>query len=123
MRFGKTISTFLCFLLITAVANLGFVKAANAAMITTQDAVSQISHQENLAKVNSFMERAEVKEKLVAMGVDPKEASLRLNHLSNDEVSDMAWQIDHQVAGADVIVIGLTTILLIVIIILLIQRV
>jgi len=114
---------FICFLLVFAIANLGFLKSSHAAMLTTQEVVSQVSHTENLAKVNNFIQRTEVKEKMVAMGVDPVEASLRLDHLSNAEVADMAWQIDNNVAGSDVIVIGLGTILLIVIIILLLQRV
>ena len=123
MRLNDTLSSLLCFLLAFGVANLGLMKSSHAAMITTQEAVSQLSHQQNLEKVSDFMQRGEVKEKLIAMGVDPIEANLRLNYLSNAEVADMAWQIDNNVAGADIIVIGLTTILLIVIIILLVQRI
>lgn len=123
MSFNQSVAKFLCLILALGIFNLGMIKSSHAAMITTSQAITQMTHAQNLTTVKDFMQRSDVRQKMVDMGVNPAEADLRIASLTTEEVREVAWQIDNNVAGADVIVIGLGTILLIILIVLLLQRV
>lgn len=91
-------------------------------MIATSEVVTRMTQEQNLAKVGEFLGRSDVQQELMKYGVTSEEAAKRLASLSDQEVKQMAEQIDQNMAGGDVIVIGLGTILLIVIILLLIGK-
>lgn len=95
---------------------------ANTGMISTSDAVSDLTRAQNRATVENFLDRSEVQGQLVKFGVEPGEASQRLASLSDAEIASMAGQIEQAPAGGDAIVISLTTILLIVLILILMGK-
>lgn len=96
---------------------------ANAGMISTSNAVAGLARAQNLEKVQSFLQRADVKEQLVKRGVNPVEAGERLASLSDFELNQVAGNIETAPAGAEpVVVIGVTTLLLILIIVLLVAK-
>ena len=111
------------FVLSLALVEVPFSLNANAGMISTVEAVSDLTGAQNREKVASFFQRGEVQKELVKFGVNSNEASIRLASLTDAEVQKMASQIDQSTAGSDVVVVSLTTILLIILILVLLGRV
>jgi hypothetical protein len=123
MRFPTTFVSGLVFVLSFAMVGVSYSQNARAAgMISTSQAVADFSRAQNIAAVNSFLQRREVQSELVKRGVSPQEAQSRIASLSDFELQKIAGNIETAPAGAEVIVIGLGTLLLIIIIILLVRR-
>lgn len=94
---------------------------ASAEMISTQDAATVQKIQVDREKVRSFLDRAAVKDKLQAMGVQAAFAKDRVDALSDSEVELLAQRIDSLPAGGylsntDIIIILLAVILIAVIV-------
>lgn len=98
-------------------------RTANAAMISTGQAVSRLSHDAERKKIAEFVNRSDVKTQLIKYGVNPAEASMRLASLSDKEVKNLSAQIDSSTAGGDPIVGVLSLVLIILLIIFLAQRI
>lgn len=75
------------------------VGGAQAAMISTQAAVSAAHHSAQREAVGAVLARADVRQELIAQGVDPTEATARLAALSDAEVEQLAARIDELPAG------------------------
>ena len=73
--------------------------AAKAALVSTEHMLAQGDRQADRARVLSFLERAEVREQIVALGVDPDEAAARVRALSDAQVREIAGQLDQLPAG------------------------
>jgi Family of unknown function (DUF6627) len=65
------------------------------------------------ARVLAFLGRAEVREQIVALGVDPGEAAARVRALSDAQVREIAGQLDQLPAGQSVIGVVVGAILII----------
>lgn len=122
MRFSKVFSCTVVSLLSFALVEVTFSLNAHAGMIATSTAVADMARSENRAKVDAFLARQDVQNEMMKRGVFPQEAAQRVATLSDFELQNLAGKIDSAPAGADVIVISLTTILLVVIILLLLGR-
>lgn len=85
---------------LAAMAGLALpVGGAQAAMISTQAAVSAAQDSAQRQAVGAMLARADVREGLVAQGVDPAEAAARLAVLSDAEVEQLAARLDELPAG------------------------
>ncbi len=93
------------------------VPLARAEIVDTQDLAAQTQVQQDQAKVQSFLERATVKEKLEAMGVKGLVAKDRVAALSEQEVHALADRIDAMPAGGTLSQTDMIFILLIAILI------
>ena len=91
---------------------LGQVLPAQAAMVSNADLVQQMERGELV----EMLQRDEVQQQLIELGVDPAASLGRVNQMSDEEVAKLNGQISELPAGA-----GLSTVdlLLIIIIILL----
>lgn len=91
---------------------LGQVLPAQAAMVSNADLVQQMERGELV----EMLQRDEVQQQLIELGVDPAASLARVNQMSDEEVAKLNGQISELPAGA-----GLSTVdlLLIIIIILL----
>jgi hypothetical protein len=67
----------------------------------------------------AFLERADVREQIVALGVDPNEAAARVQALSDAQVRQIAGQLDQLPAGQSAVGIIVGAILLVFLILLL----
>jgi len=96
-----TKKTVLSHCLVAAVSTALLVQTpfAKAEIVTTQDLGTQSQREQDQAKVQSFFERATVKEKLEAMGVKGILAKDRVDSLSEQEVHALAERIDAMPAG------------------------
>jgi len=90
---------------------------AYADIVDTQDLASYDQAEQDRAKVQSFVERATVKEKLEAMGVGGLVAKDRVAALSEQEVHALAERIDAMPAGGTLSQMDMVVILLIAILV------
>ncbi len=90
--------------LIASTALMGLPITAQASVVGTEEAISTASAAADRDKVGSFLQREDVRSALQARGVDPKAAADRIQALSDQEVAQLAEQIDQApAAGADVL--------------------
>lgn len=90
---------------------------ARAGMVTTEDLATRDQVEADRAKVRSFIERANVMERMRAMGVDGVAAGDRVAALSQEEVHALAQRIDSLPAGG---LLGTTDLILILLIVILV---
>ena len=89
---------------LTAMVAAGFPVSARTGMITTQDAIeAQVSPDRlaNLEKVQATLARADVRERLRAMGVDSADAAGRVAALPDADLARIAKGVDKLPAGGD----------------------
>lgn len=105
--------------LITAIvsAMLIFSPLARAEMVETDELATHSPADQDRAKVQSFVERATVKEKLEAMGVGGLLAKDRVAALNEQEIHALAQRIDAMPAGGTLSQMDMVIILLIAILV------
>ena len=74
---------------------------AQAKMINTDEIFKQSQYDLSRKSINSFLDRSEVQNYLVAWGVSPEEAKARIDSLTDEEIENIASRIDHLPAGGD----------------------
>ena len=72
-----------------------------AAMIKTETVMDTSRGQEAREYLNQLLAREDVRAALIARGIDPLEATARVNSLSDAEVIEIANQIEQLPAGGD----------------------
>jgi hypothetical protein len=87
-------------LLIVCMGGLSAPLPALAGIVSTDTAVVG-AERERLA---SLLERSEVQERLLVLGVDPANARARVAALSDAEAAQLAAQLDELPAGGDILV-------------------
>ncbi len=92
----------------------GFVTSATAAVIGTRDAVSMQTHQQRVAEVQAGLARADVRQAMVDMGVDPLQAQLRVASLNEQELAQLQGHLDTLPAGGILEIIGLVFVVLLI---------
>lgn len=86
---------------------------ARAEMLTTQSAISKYAAHADRDFLLSEIQKKEVRDAIVAQGVDPTEAEARLRALSDEEVASMVQQIDENSAGGNGVIGVLFTVFII----------
>ncbi len=109
-----TCSLVLCVMM----SNLPNVAVAQHGMIATDAVVAELERAQTHQRVQSVLDRKDVQSALIARGLTPTEASLRLAQLSDSELRQLDGQIQQARAGGTILV----EILLVVLIIFLIKR-
>ena len=84
---------------------LGTPSMSAAAMIGTETLASQTLRADTEARVQTLLSRDDVQSKLVAWGVDVEKAKTRANAMSDAELQRVAYALDSQPAGGDIIVL------------------
>lgn len=97
-RLAKPVSHLVVFGLLAISLHL---PAANAAMIGTEAVVHSAQAQHDRERLSAALNRADVKSRLVAQGVDPSQVQARLDSLTDDEVQVLASKMDQLPAGGD----------------------
>ncbi len=103
--------------LVMAAASLP-INLANAAMVTTDQVVEEASQANDRAQVMDFIAREDVRQQLEALGIDPDEAAQRALSLSDEEVQQIAGQLDQLPAGQNAVGIIVGAILLVLLVLL-----
>ena len=103
-RMVKPTRIFLAIVLLLVSASYQF---PSAAMIETERLLQAEDSQEKRDYLQQLMARKEVRNALIARGIDPLEAQLRLQSLTDDEVQLIAGKIDDLSAGGGVEIFSL----------------
>ncbi len=82
-------------------------QSASAAMIATEKMLRAENTTASRAFLHQVVERQDVKEALIAQGVDPQEAHIRIDSLTDDEVDRVYGMIDDLEAGQGVIIFSM----------------
>ncbi|HLA32740.1 MAG TPA: PA2779 family protein [Pseudomonas sp.] len=90
---------------------------AQAGMISTEEVVATQVVQADRDKVDDFLNRASVQEKMQAMGVQAAFAKDRVNALTTEEAATLAQRIDALPAGGALDTMDIVIILLIAILV------
>lgn len=96
---GRPASTIVALLLALVLALP--MPAARAALIGAEDAAATSQAELDRAKVQSFVDRADVRQRLQAMGVSGLASGDRVASLTDAEVHALAQRIDTLPAGGD----------------------
>lgn len=88
--------------------------SAHAEIISTQEALAMESGQA-LTRVDTWLQREDVRAELAALGVDPELARLRAQALSPAELMELSERIEELPAGAGIIeALGITFLVLLI---------
>ena len=92
---------------------------AHAALVSTEEVLAAGDGAAERARVLAFLERAEVREQIAALGVDPNEAAARVAALSDAQVREIAGKLDQLPAGQGAIaaVVGAIVIIFLVLLV------
>jgi hypothetical protein len=88
-------------LLVACVLLGGISSQAVAAVVSTQQAMSLEQRQSTIDHIQASLQRDDVQQAMVEMGVDPQEALLRVDSLSDQELAELNSEIDSLPAGGD----------------------
>lgn len=98
-----------------AIASLGVTRPAGAALVGTLQAVESRDRATDAEAVSGALARAEVRQQLVAFGVDPAEVDARVARLSDAELRLLAERMETLPAGGDALaVIGVLFVVLLI---------
>ncbi len=84
---------------------VGMQTSAIAGVVGTADAIASTQSQDDLAAVRGVLARDDVRERMVALGVDPAEVDGRLAALTPAELATLAQKLEQAPAGGDVLVV------------------
>jgi flagellar biosynthesis/type III secretory pathway M-ring protein FliF/YscJ len=86
---------------------------AQAALVSTEQMLAGGASAADRARVLAFLDRAEIREQIAALGVDPNEAAARVAALSDEQVREIAGQLDQLPAGQGAVAAVIGAILII----------
>jgi hypothetical protein len=88
-------------MVIIALLNLGFVQSAIAAGIDTATVARLEDRTEALTRINTQLGRADVRDALIGLGVDPVQATQRVGALTDSEVALLDRELAQLPAAGD----------------------
>ena len=84
-------------------ALLGFPLAAQASVVTTEEAISVEASAADRERVTGFLSRADVRTALEQQGISADAAAERVRAMSDVEVAQLADRVDQAPAGGNVL--------------------
>jgi len=98
-----------------SLVSLGLQAPAAAGIVGTADAVAAVQQQDHRGAVQDVLARADVREQMVGLGVDPAEVDARIAALTDTEVATLATRLEAAPAGGDALaVIGIVFVVLLI---------
>lgn len=101
--FKKTFCRMLVAVLTPCIALGGMPLSAQAAIVTTEQAMVTPAGDANRERVSAFLARDEVRAALQAQGASADDAIARVKAMSDAEVAQLADRVDQAPAGGDVL--------------------
>ena len=87
----------------------------HADVIGTEQYLTTVERQSNLAAVNAVLMREDVQQHLVSLGVAPEDAMKRVANLPDEDLAQMAEQMEELPAGGSLLaVVGLVFVVLLI---------
>ena len=101
-------------MLVVALVFSGFSSAVQAAVISTQQAMSAEVRAATEADVRAKLARDDVRQAMLQLGADPAEVDGRIASLSDAELMQVQGQLDQMPAGGVLAVVGLVFVILLI---------
>ena len=101
-------------MLVVALVFSGFSTAVQAAVISTQQAMSAEVRAATEADVRAKLAREDVRQAMLELGADPAEVDGRIASLSDAELMQVQGKLDQAPAGGILAVIGLVFVILLI---------
>ncbi|MEJ2087903.1 MAG: PA2779 family protein [Gammaproteobacteria bacterium] len=93
----------------------GMTMPAQAAVLATGDYLAASARAEHLTTINAVLARDDVRQQLIAHGVDPADAAERVAQLPDAELAQLAEQMEELPAGGSALaIIGATFLVLLI---------
>jgi len=83
--------------------NVGPLPVARAAMVSTEQVISEDAATEDRERVMNFLGREDVRHEMEALGIDPEEAAARAKALSDEEIAQITNKLDETAVGQDAV--------------------
>jgi hypothetical protein len=99
----NTFKRLIASLVIVSTALLGFPLAAQASVVTTEEALSVEASAADRERVTGFLSRADVRTALEQQGISADAAAERVRAMSDVEVAQLADRVDQAPAGGNVL--------------------
>ncbi|CAB1059213.1 hypothetical protein D1BOALGB6SA_3971 [Olavius sp. associated proteobacterium Delta 1] len=112
--FKNTVKPTSIFLAIVLVLVSTSYQSASAAMIGTEKLLQAGNNQKTRDYLHQLMDREEIKSALVSQGIDPQEAQLRIQSLTDHEIELIADKIDNLAAGRGVVIFSMVIVAVII---------
>ncbi len=101
---NKYLMRFSSYVMIVCMSSMSiWMPNAQAAMISSEQVIASQSAQQDRERLRALFERADVREQLLARGVDVNDAKARVDALTDSEVTGIAGKLDSLPAGGDII--------------------
>lgn len=101
---NKYLMRFSSYVMIVCMSSMSvWVPNAQAAMISSEQVIASQAAQQDRERLRALFERADVREQLLARGVDANAAKARVDALTDSEVTSIAGKLDNLPAGGDII--------------------
>jgi hypothetical protein len=111
---GRRFSRFTCAVL-CAVPLVSAQTVARADVIGAEEFINVTDRREALGRIEAVLARAEVRQELERLGVDPEQASARVAALNDQELQLLAQQFDDLPAGGSLLgIVGIVFIVLLI---------
>ncbi|MFT5032362.1 MAG: hypothetical protein ACI9OO_000292 [Bacteroidia bacterium] len=91
------------------------VSGANAAVVSTSDMLVEHQQFENKQAARDFLNRDEVQQQMLDLGVSPQDVDLRINSMTTLELAQLNASLQDAPAGAGVLGVALTVFIVFVI--------
>lgn len=78
---------------------VGPLPLAHAAMVSTEQVISEHTATAGRERVMNFLAREDVRREIEALGIDPEEAAARAEALSDEEITRVTNKLDEAAAG------------------------
>ena len=93
-----------CFSFVLTIALLSLsLTSAQAALVSNERLIAQAQHDTAKTRLLHTIERADIREKLLSMGVNEDDITSRIDLLTHDEIAQLNQQIDELPAGGDLL--------------------
>lgn len=98
----KSIQKYISILLSVTLMSLSFT-STQAAMISNDMIINHAQHSSAKAELIQTINRSDVKQQLLNMGVKPADIESRINLMTHEEIAQLNQQIDELPAGGDIL--------------------
>ena len=101
---NKYLMRFSSYVMIVTMSSMSiWMPSAQAAMVSSEQMIASQTVQQDRERLHALFERTDVREQLLARGVDANAAKARVDALTDNEVADIAGKLDSLPAGGDFI--------------------
>jgi hypothetical protein len=113
---GTSFQRSIALLMTVCLVSLPIAQMAEAAVIGTETAIELADREQQIDRINEMLARESVQSAMIRLGVDPAEASTRVQSLTNDELQVLEQNLSELPAGGTGIVevVGIVAIVLII---------